>query len=81
VLNVEGEVLLNYVDPGARFRGVSAALLAALEQRARSLGLEAVQLASTVTALRFYEERGYQSHGDAKRAFGVIPCRRMIKRL
>jgi GNAT superfamily N-acetyltransferase len=81
VLNVEGEVLLNYVDPGARFRGVSAALLAALEQRARALGLEAVQLDSTVTARRFYEERGYQAHGDAKCAFGGIPCRRMIKRL
>ena len=81
VLTVEGEVLLNYVDPAARFRGVSTALLAALEERARSLGLETVRLDSTLTARRFYEERGYRVHGEGKCAFGAIPCRPMIKQL
>ena len=34
-----GEITLNYVSPDARFRGVSRALLAALEVRAMELGV------------------------------------------
>jgi GNAT superfamily N-acetyltransferase len=81
VLNVDGEVLLNYVDPAARFRGVSAALLNELEHQARALGLREVRLESTLTARRFYEERGYRAHGEEKRAFDILPCRAMVKRL
>ena len=55
-----GEVTLNYVAPEARFRGVSAALLAALEDEARRRGLEACRLQSTLTAYRFYLARGYR---------------------
>src|SRR5436190_10493851 len=33
-----GEITLNYVAPAARFRGISAALLAALETRAAQRG-------------------------------------------
>jgi GNAT superfamily N-acetyltransferase len=35
-----GEITLNYVSPNARFRGVSTALLAALERRAINRGNE-----------------------------------------
>ena len=35
-----GEILLNYVSPDARFRGVSQALLKALEARGRERGAE-----------------------------------------
>lgn len=42
-----GEITLNYVSPDARFRGVSGALLAALEDRARARGNARCTLSST----------------------------------
>jgi GNAT superfamily N-acetyltransferase len=39
-----GEITLNYVSPDARFRGVSAALLGALERRAVERGNELCSL-------------------------------------
>ncbi len=51
-----------YVHPAARSRGVAAALLAALEETARSLGYEAVRLDTgpkQVHALRMYRRAGY----------------------
>ena len=55
-----GKVLLNYVSPDARFRGVSKALMQALEDRARTAGITECSLDSTQTALRFYQSLGYQ---------------------
>lgn len=55
----KGEITLNYVSPGARFRGISKALLAALEGRAAELGCAACRLTSTQTARRFYIANGY----------------------
>jgi GNAT superfamily N-acetyltransferase len=49
-----GEIVLNYVSPGARFRGVSSALLEALERRAMAWGHQKCTLQSTETARRFY---------------------------
>ncbi len=59
-----GTILLNYVHPDARFMGVSAAILAALEEVARKRGLAACVLESTITARRFYQRRGYVSAGS-----------------
>src|ERR1051325_8047689 len=39
-LSPAGEILLNYVSPDARLRGVSKALVARLEEEASALGLE-----------------------------------------
>jgi len=80
-MTLKGEVMLCYVDPAARFRGVSSALLDALEAKARLLGLAEVHLDSTVTARRFYEDRGYVAVGTTKQAFGAISCQSMAKRL
>ncbi len=55
----EGEVLLNYVAPECRFRGLSKAMLAALERCVRANGLSRCVLESTETAQRFYLSRGY----------------------
>lgn len=55
-----GKVLLNYVSPDARFRGVSKALMRTLEDRARAVGIAECSLDSTKTALRFYQSLGYQ---------------------
>jgi hypothetical protein len=62
-VTVFGEVLLNYVSPAARFCGVSSALLAGLEAAAREKGNARCRLESTVTAYRFYKERGYLDAG------------------
>ena len=54
-----GMITLNYVSPDARFRGVSKRLMRCMEDDARALGLEACELESTQTALRFYQALGY----------------------
>jgi GNAT superfamily N-acetyltransferase len=66
-----GEITLNYVSPDARFRGVSGALLAALEHRAAERGKRTCTLASTATARRFYLARGYVETGQPDRKFGT----------
>jgi GNAT superfamily N-acetyltransferase len=50
-----GQITLNYVSPDARFRGVSKALLNALEARAVERGNSRCTLTSTETARRFIE--------------------------
>ena len=54
-----GDITLNYVLPEARFRGVSKAVLGALEAHLRSQGLTRSTLSSTRTAHRFYRAMGY----------------------
>ena len=76
-----GEINLNYVSPDARFRGVSSALLTALEQRARERGNATCQLESTETARRFYLARGYSDNGTASAKFGTAEGYPMTKRL
>jgi len=80
-MTLEGEITLCYVDPAARFCGVSAAMLGALERKARDLGLAEVRLRATVTARRFYAERGYVAMGGTGQAFESISCESMTKRL
>ena len=66
-----GLITLNYVSPDARFRGVSRAMVAALEQRARARGSAVCTLASTATARRFYVSCGYVETGPPDRSFGT----------
>jgi GNAT superfamily N-acetyltransferase len=77
-----GEITLNYVSPDARFRGVSRAMLAALERRAAERGNGACTLTSTATARRFYLANGYVETGAARGNFGTksgFPMRRALK--
>jgi len=67
----KGEVIVNYVSPDARFRGVSRALLAALERRALDRGCAEFTLFSTATARRFYLRCGYVETGAARGDFGM----------
>ena len=62
-----GKINLNYVSPDARFRGVSRALLGALEARASERGSRRCTLFSTETARRFYLASGYSEEGAAGR--------------
>lgn len=76
-----GEITLNYVSPDARFRGVSTALLAALERRAIKRGNQRCILKSTETARRFYLARGFSEDGPADGKFGTTSGYPMSKRL
>src|SRR5205807_9927506 len=66
-----GEITLNYVAPDARFRGVSRALLRALETRAIERGNLRCTLTSTATARRFYLANGYVEDGHLAGKFGT----------
>ena len=60
----DNEVGLNYVDPAHRFRGVSRALLAAMEAAMREAGTTEARLKSTSTAHRFYLDAGWSDVGS-----------------
>lgn len=58
-----GEIKRMYVDPAARGTGVATALLRALEDHARHLGLTRLLLetgAGQPDAIRFYRREGYE---------------------
>ncbi len=52
-------ILLNYVSPDYQYRGVSKALMAAMENWLKEQGQLVSRLTSTVTARQFYESLGY----------------------
>ncbi len=70
-LTGDGEISLLYVAPEFRFQGVSTALLGALEDKARSLGLPNCALVSSDTAQRFFSARGYQAYDTDEDDFGM----------
>jgi GNAT superfamily N-acetyltransferase len=76
-----GEITLNYVSPDARFRGVSRAMLTALEARALERGADRCTLLSTETAHRFYRSAGYIDDGAPQGKFGTTSSYPMSKRL
>jgi GNAT superfamily N-acetyltransferase len=77
----QGEITLNYVSPDARFRGVTRAMLAALEARALARGNDCCTVVSTETALRLYRAAGYVDDGPPPRKFGTSGSYPMVKRL
>ena len=76
-----GEVKLNYVSPDARYRGISRALLGALEARAEERGNSQCRLTSTETARRFYRANGYVESGRLDGKFGTPASYAMSKPL
>jgi GNAT superfamily N-acetyltransferase len=77
----QGEITLNYVSPDARFRGVTRAMLAALEARAIARGCDRCTLVSTETALRLYRAAGYVEDGPPEGKFGTTGSYPMVRRL
>jgi predicted GNAT family N-acyltransferase len=59
------------VSDSARGRGLGAAVLAVLEERARDRGLPAVELHAQVHALGFYERYGYVPFTDVYLEAGI----------
>lgn len=76
-----GTIGLNYVSPDARFKGVSRALLRALEARAAERGNRRCNLISTETARRFYLSNGYVENGAPVGGFGTSSGYPMTKDL
>ena len=76
-----GEVILNYVSPDARWRGVSKALMMRLEEWAAAHGIERCTLLSTSTARRFYLSAGYRETGPARVGVGRTVGHPMAKEL
>ena len=74
-----GEITLNYVSPDARFRGISRALLGALEARALERGNVRCTLTSTETARRFYTSNGYVEDKSLPGKFGTSGSYAMSK--
>jgi GNAT superfamily N-acetyltransferase len=78
-----GEITLNYVSPDAKSRGVSRALLGALEARAIQRGNVRCTLTSTETARRLYHANGYVEDGQVADNFSTlraIRCRSFWQR-
>jgi len=80
-MSASGHILLNYVSPDARFRGVSKALIRGIEARAAGLGLSCLALESTSTATGFYRAAGYAPSGAPVRRPGANLTHPMQKRL
>lgn len=59
----DDEIGLNYVDPAHRFKGVSRALLDAMEAAIRETGATEGRLESTRTAHQFYLDAGWNDAG------------------
>jgi len=76
-----GEIILNYVSPVARFKGVSKAILKWLEAKALKLGNARCAVTSTETARRFYLSAGYLQRGSPTISFGRITGYPMVKQL
>ncbi|WP_343233410.1 GNAT family N-acetyltransferase [Streptomonospora sp. PA3] len=68
------------VLPEARGTGAGAALVRAIEERARELGLAEIELHAQTHALGFYERLGYTARGEEYLDAG-IPHRDMRKPL
>ena len=69
--SAKGEVMLNYVSPDFRFRGVSSVILENLESTLRSLGLNEATLSSTETAHSIYLARGWADCGPPQEEDGM----------
>ena len=76
------EIALNYVDPGYVRRGVSRALLAAMEAEIVSRGFAVGHLTSTRTALEFYRANGWSEDGPPEPGWGMpgFPMRKRLER-
>ena len=69
-----GEVLLAYVDPAHRFRGVTAALLASMESLAQEKRADRMSLTTTDTAQAFFLARGYVPEEEEGDLFSDSGC-------
>lgn len=65
-----GDLILLYVAPEDRFQGVSKALLADCETRAKAMRLPRLRLTTSFTARQFFLDRGYEVEEEEGDIFG-----------
>ena len=53
-----------FVAPDRQKQGVGSALLSFVEARAKNNGVRSLYLAASLTAVRFYRKKGYESTGE-----------------
>ena len=70
----DGEIVLAYVSPLARFEGVTKALVARMEAVAKEKLADRMSLTTTETARRFYEARGYVAEDEEGDLFSEEQC-------
>lgn len=58
--NEQGHIMRNYVHPEHRFKGISKALMANMEDYLHLAGIKQASLESSETALRFYLDLGWR---------------------
>ncbi|TDK41162.1 GNAT family N-acetyltransferase [Antarcticimicrobium luteum] len=68
----EGKITLNYVDPARRGRGLSSALLAAMEAELARSGIRTARLTATATARDFYLKHGWQPAGPGRAGRWIV---------
>lgn len=76
-----GQIRYMAVEPGCRGQGLGRRLLLSLEQEARALGLDRIELNARESAVGFYARQGYLVVGEAPTLFGLIRHARMSKAL
>ena len=78
--DTRGVVLMNYIAPGQRLKGLSSLMLAHLEASMLENGLAEARLVSTATARQLYENRGWQAYGELMPCMGVAgqPMRKQL---
>ena len=59
MISLNGVILLNYVSPDYRFKGLSKAMLNHMEEYAKNISILMCNLQSTYTAKDFYISDGY----------------------
>ena len=67
-----GKITLNYVDPTCRGRGLSSALLAAMEAELARAGVTTARLTATATARDFYLKHGWQAAGPGRAGRWIV---------
>jgi GNAT superfamily N-acetyltransferase len=81
LMNKEGEILLNYVLPAYIYKGVGKALLNEMEHLAKSSGIKALSVVSTITAKNFYERNGFVKSGEPEYVGTILGDFPLIKHL
>lgn len=71
LLTQAGKLCLLYVLPEALHIGAGKALLAGIEEQARTWGVSVLRLHSTATARAFYTRHGYIDAGKETSCYGV----------
>jgi len=71
MLSGSGGIILNYLLPEMRHKGMGRTMLGALEDEAARRGVRVVELSSTATAHEFYLRNGYVDTGKKSVMFGL----------